>query len=1163
MSAFQKFLFVCLILSLCSFSFAGSLVGHWKLDEPNGTVAYDSAGANNGTVSGAIWTAGAIDGGLDFDGIDDKVIIPDSDVLTPANTMTVSYWVYNMGHGAFVGKYASCPSEPASPGWSRAYILGVSGTDNTARLSIFASPDSYDHLDSIGAVSLNQWHLITGTFNNGEAKIYIDGVLDSSKTMTVTSIMNDVQPFTIGGVWNYCGTDEWFGNEGIMDDVRLYDYALSDAEVAALYNQSPMPALVAHWKFDETSGNIASDSVGTNNGTVSGALWTAGAIDGGLDFDGSGNYVLGTNSPFNFENTTFSVGAWFKTTESDFSVIVSEGGYGNGGWVLGVNGYVYFIIKSSNFTDDACYVMTTGSYNDGQWHHVAAIATTNTSNNAGNNVVFYIDGNPAAATESDTRSAYGYKSSITNWSIGARDGATRTFFDGSIDDVRIYNYGISDAEVAALYGQAPQSGLVGHWKLDEISGNVAYDSAGTNNGTVFGALWTAGAIDGGLDFDGIDDKVIIPDSDVLTPTDAMTLSCWIYNRGGQSASIYKWASCPDESASPGNSRSYGFGISGDTGKVNFNVHSSVSQAENFTSVGTVPYNEWHLITVTFDMGEAKMYIDGVLDNSKTLTAKSIINDAQPLTFGGCWNYCGTDYWFARLNGVFDDVRLYDYALSDAEVAALYGQAPLPHVATTYHVATTGLDINAGTSQAAAFATIQKGIDAAVDGDTVVVWPGTYDQQANFNGKAITVKSADAEPAVISNSAIGYAFVFENGEEPNSVLQNFIISNGCFAVYTSGSSPTIKNLTIVDNYFGIDAYDDAVPAVSNCIFLNNRFGDIEGADTQYSWPFDLTAVACWSFEETTGTKVYDGIGSSDGVITGATREPNGLLGRAMSFDGNGDYITVPSSGNLDITGDITIAAWVKPTNFSSSVRYIAIKPYAYELGIRNTNPTFRLSSGTKDRSYPIVEKTFTDLAFVLNQWNYIVVKREGALVKAWLNGKESAQPANVSPTAAIALSSYPFSIGTVVVSSPYPYYYFVGQIDEVALFDRALSIKEIENYYELTQSGYYYTDPMMADSDNGDYHLLSEFGRYDANSDQWILDEITSPCVDAGDPTDNPMGEPMPNGGRINIGAYGGIGHASKGGEWPLPFDFNTDGIVNMADFAKLAEHWLDKLPWVE
>jgi len=62
--------------------------------------------------------------------------------------------------------------------------------------------------------------------------------------------------------------------------------------------------------------------------------------------------------------------------------------------------------------------------------------------------------------------------------------------------------------------------------------------------------------------------------------------------------------------------------------------------------------------------------------------------------------------------------------------------------------------------------------------------------------------------------------------------------------------------------------------------------------------------------------------------------------------------------------------------------------------------------------------------------------------------------------------------------------------------------------------------------DGDYHLKSEAGRWDPNSQSWIKDDITSPCIDTGDP-DSPVGdEPMPNGSRINMGAYGGTPEAS-------------------------------------
>jgi len=71
------------------------------------------------------------------------------------------------------------------------------------------------------------------------------------------------------------------------------------------------------------------------------------------------------------------------------------------------------------------------------------------------------------------------------------------------------------------------------------------------------------------------------------------------------------------------------------------------------------------------------------------------------------------------------------------------------------------------------------------------------------------------------------------------------------------------------------------------------------------------------------------------------------------------------------------------------------------------------------------------------------------------------------------------------------------------------------------------DPLFADPENGDYHLKSQVGRYDPNTQTWVVDDVTSLCIDAGDPT-SPIGlEPLPNGAIVNIGAYGGTSEASK------------------------------------
>ncbi|UCG50244.1 MAG: right-handed parallel beta-helix repeat-containing protein, partial [Phycisphaerales bacterium] len=100
------------------------------------------------------------------------------------------------------------------------------------------------------------------------------------------------------------------------------------------------------------------------------------------------------------------------------------------------------------------------------------------------------------------------------------------------------------------------------------------------------------------------------------------------------------------------------------------------------------------------------------------------------------------------------------------------------------------------------------------------------------------------------------------------------------------------------------------------------------------------------------------------------------------------------------------------------------------------------------------------------------------------------------------------------------------------------------------------DPMFVDPANGDYHLLSERGRYRATTDEWLLDRVSSPCIDAGDPASDYSREPEPNGGRINMGAYGGTAYASMSETWP-PGDLNDDRVVDMLDFAIMAAYWLE------
>jgi len=71
------------------------------------------------------------------------------------------------------------------------------------------------------------------------------------------------------------------------------------------------------------------------------------------------------------------------------------------------------------------------------------------------------------------------------------------------------------------------------------------------------------------------------------------------------------------------------------------------------------------------------------------------------------------------------------------------------------------------------------------------------------------------------------------------------------------------------------------------------------------------------------------------------------------------------------------------------------------------------------------------------------------------------------------------------------------------------------------------DPRFADPDAGDYHLKSAAGRWDPATQSWVNDDVTSPCIDTGDPGFDVGDEPEPNGQRVDMGAYGGTGQASK------------------------------------
>jgi len=103
------------------------------------------------------------------------------------------------------------------------------------------------------------------------------------------------------------------------------------------------------------------------------------------------------------------------------------------------------------------------------------------------------------------------------------------------------------------------------------------------------------------------------------------------------------------------------------------------------------------------------------------------------------------------------------------------------------------------------------------------------------------------------------------------------------------------------------------------------------------------------------------------------------------------------------------------------------------------------------------------------------------------------------------------------------------------------------------------DPCFADPCNGDYHLKSEAGRWSPLSMSWVLDDVTSRCIDAGNPVSDWTAELWPHGKRINLGAYGGTPESSMSPSADgSAADLNIDDVVDFRDFDDFTNKWRAK-----
>ena len=650
------------------------LVGYWSMNEGTGSYAGDSSGnKNTGTLTnGPTWVDGKRGKALNFDGSNDYVAVSGNSTFDLSRGTIAGWFKFDdMSGGVDFATGGSWLDER--------FVLHFGYQDNGKIKFTISNGSSYNVLTSNLSPNMEEWYHVAVTYDGTNQKIYVNGSLDNTEASAITPATTNV-PLYIGRTLGLAPDN----SDGFIDEVRIYNRALSAAEIQALYKSGTVKyatpsdtGLVGYWSMNEGSGSYAGDSSGNRNtgvfpGGTANPTWVDGKRGKALNFDGSNDYVAITNANSTLKLTssdgTFS--AWVKpNTISGFDGIIGNN-FGSGWWFILNAGKIAFWAA----TDAAVYDSNTVVPN-GQWTHILV-----TYNNASKTATFYKNG----VFDGSQVTANTIGNGGTTFYIGndGRDGAGYPF-DGLIDEVRIYNRALTAAEIQALYKSgaakfAPPSntGLVGYWSFDDGAGLSATDFSGKNNTGVFpggtaNPTWVNGKRGKALSFDGSNDYVNAGKAAGLDLTSTFTIAVWVKSSENSAAK-------PQGIIVRANYAGfeYGWMLDKDTANV-FHFRGNGSAGTTYTRNDAGAYSDaaytdqnWHHLTGVNTGGKNYLYVDGVL---QAVSATEVIGSAggtRPVVIGHRYSDLYTTE--ARTwNGLIDEVRVYNRALSASEVQALY------------------------------------------------------------------------------------------------------------------------------------------------------------------------------------------------------------------------------------------------------------------------------------------------------------------------------------------------------------------------------------------------------------------------------------------------------------------------------------------------------------
>jgi len=432
------------------------------------------------------------------------------------------------------------------------------------------------------------------------------------------------------------------------------------------------------------TGSNVSDSSGLgNNGTLFGGAsmncTKEGIMGYGCDFDGGDDYIVANYSSLNITGP-LTVEAWVKVNNyDDQNTVVSKWlktPNDRSFWLATIRDSGYPSFSVSNLGNDIESATVSMPIGIGEWHHLAGVYD-------GSNAHIYVDGTLANSTSTGA-SLYGTTAPLTIGGAWEADLSTLyEKFDGTIDEVSIWNRSLSASEIRDHYYRGamnltlqtrtgsyfespnPRRVLSLHMEPDPTNASKVEDDSGLgNHGTITGAHFVEGKLGSALEFDGVDDYVNCGNDDSLDPATSFTYEAWFKIKGPG----------PDNRQ---NIIASGNNVAGAIGHYLYIKYSTLkpeiylegTTSLQVTSSTAVGLNEWHHLVSTKDENiVAKLYLDGVEVGNDSSISDNLA--WHGIAVGALYipTYIAPSMFF---NGTIDEVNIYTYPMSVNEVRQLY------------------------------------------------------------------------------------------------------------------------------------------------------------------------------------------------------------------------------------------------------------------------------------------------------------------------------------------------------------------------------------------------------------------------------------------------------------------------------------------------------------